>query len=77
MAFPRGERGAHQLVNHTENTVRFLAFNTSGEPDIVIHPDSGTLGAYERLPRGSGLRAVFRMGDAADYYDGEQPPAKE
>ena len=77
VAFPRGERGAHQLVNHTENTVRFLAFNTSGEPDIVIRPDSGMLGAYERLPRGGGLRAVFRMGDAADYYDGEQPPAKE
>jgi hypothetical protein len=47
------------------------------EPDIVIRPDSGTLGAYERLPRGSGLRAVFRMDDTVDYYDGEQPPAKE
>ena len=68
---------AHHLVNHTENTVRFLAFNTSGEPDIVIHPDSGTLGAYERLPRGSGLRGVFRMGETVDYYDREQPPAKE
>ena len=57
--------------------MRFLAFNTSGEPDIVIHPDSGTLGAYERLPRGSGLRAVFRMGDSVDCYDGEQPPGEE
>ena len=76
VAFLRGEHGAHQLVNHTENTVRFLAFSTSGEPDIVIRPDSGTLGAYERLPNGSGLRAVFRMGDNVDYYDGEQPPAK-
>jgi len=75
VAFLRGEHGAHQLVNHTENTVRFLAFSTSGEPDIVIRPDSGTLGAYERLPQGSGLRAVFRMGDTVDYYDGEQPPA--
>lgn len=77
VAFPRGEQGAHQLVNHSENTVRFLAFSTSGEPDIVIRPDSATLGAYERLPRGGGLRAVFRMGDSVDYYDGEQPPAKE
>jgi uncharacterized cupin superfamily protein len=77
VAFLRGEHGAHQLVNHTENTVRLLAFSTSGEPDIVIRPDSETLGAYERLPQGSGLRAVFRMGDTVDYYDGEQPPAKQ
>jgi uncharacterized cupin superfamily protein len=77
VAFPRGEHGAHQLVNHTEGTVRFLAFSTSGEPDIVIRPDSGTLGAYERLRQGSGLRAVFRIADEVDYYDGEQPPANE
>ena len=46
--FLRGERGAHQLVNRTDETVRFLAFSTNGEPDIVIRPDSNTLGAYER-----------------------------
>jgi uncharacterized cupin superfamily protein len=77
VAFLRGEHGAHQLVNRTEDTVRFLAFSTSGEPDIVIRPDSGTLGAYERLSQGGGLRAVFRMADGVDYYDGEQPPARE
>jgi uncharacterized cupin superfamily protein len=77
VAFLRGEDGAHQLVNRTGDTVRFLAFSTSGEPDIVIRPDSGTLGAYERLAQGSGLRAVFRMADAVDYYDGEQPPGME
>jgi uncharacterized cupin superfamily protein len=76
VTFPRGERGAHQLVNRTDDTVRFLAFSTSGEPDIVIRPDSGTLGAYERLPDGGGLRAVFRMSDVVDYYDGEQPPER-
>ncbi|HEY2537032.1 MAG TPA: cupin domain-containing protein [Solirubrobacteraceae bacterium] len=74
VAFPRGERGAHQLVNRTAETVRFLAFSTNGEPDIVIRPDSGTLGAYERQADGGGLRAVFRAGDAVDYYEGEHPP---
>jgi uncharacterized cupin superfamily protein len=69
-----GEQGAHQLVNRTAETVRFLAFSTNGEPDIVIRPDSGTLGAYERLSDGGGLRAVFRAADEVDYYEGEQPP---
>jgi uncharacterized cupin superfamily protein len=74
VAFPRGEGGGHQLVNETDQTVRFLAFSTSGDPDLVVYPDSGKLGAFERLPDGGGLRAMFRSGDAVDYYDGERPP---
>jgi uncharacterized cupin superfamily protein len=71
----RGEQGAHQLVNRTEALVRFLAFSTNGEPDIVIRPDSNTLGAYERLADGGGMRAVFRRAETVDYYEGEQPPS--
>ncbi len=74
VVFPRGERGAHQLVNRSAETVRVLAFSSSGEPDIVIYPDSAKLGAYERLPGGGGLRKLFRLGDAVDYYEGERPP---
>ena len=72
-AFLRGERGAHQLVNRSDQPARFLAFSTSGEPDVVIRPDSETLGAYERLADGGGLRLVFRMADAVDYFEGEHP----
>lgn len=74
VAFPRGERGAHQLVNRTETPVRFLALSTNGEPDIVVYPDSGKVGAFERLSQGGGLWAMFRSADAVDYYEGEQPP---
>jgi uncharacterized cupin superfamily protein len=74
VAFLRGEEGGHQLVNRTEETVRFLAFSTSGEPDIAIYPDSGKLGAFETLPEGGGLRTIFRIDDAVEYHDGEQPP---
>jgi uncharacterized cupin superfamily protein len=74
VAFLRGEGGGHQLVNRTRETVRFLAFSTNGEPDIVIYPDSGKAGAYGRVADGGGLRALFRMGDAVDYHDGERAP---
>lgn len=74
-SFPRGERGAHQLVNRTDRLVRLLALSTHGDPDIVLYPDSGKLGAAERLPRGGGLRRFFRLSDDVDYYDGEHPPA--
>jgi uncharacterized cupin superfamily protein len=75
VVFERGESGAHQIVNRTEDQVRFLAASTGGEPDIVIQPDSGKVGAFERRPEGGGLRVWFRREDARDYYDGESPPA--
>jgi uncharacterized cupin superfamily protein len=74
VAFARGADGGHQLMNRTPETVRFLAFSSSGEPDVVIYPDSGKLGAFERLPDGGGLRQMFRLSDAVDYHDGERPP---
>jgi uncharacterized cupin superfamily protein len=74
VAFPRGEEGAHQLMNRTDSTVRFLAFSTQPGPDIVMYPDSGKLGAFERRPEGGGLYELFRLEDAVDYHDGEQPP---
>jgi uncharacterized cupin superfamily protein len=69
-----GEAGGHQLVNRGEETVRFLAISTSGAPDLVIYPDSGKLGAYERLPEGGGLYELFMRSDAVDYMEGETPP---
>jgi uncharacterized cupin superfamily protein len=76
VAFQRGEAGAHQLLNETGATVRFLSCSTSGDPDVVAYVDSGKLGVFERLPDGGGLDAMFRAGDAVDYYDGEAPPER-
>ena len=74
VSFLRGEAGAHQVVNRTEAPVRFLAFSTNGETDVVLQPDSDKIGAFERRPDGGGLRVWFRAGDAREYLDGEQPP---
>ena len=74
ISFPRGEEGAHQIVNRSDDTVRFLAFSSSGEPDVVLQPDSRKIGAFERRPDGGGLRVWFRGEDAVDYYDGESAP---
>jgi uncharacterized cupin superfamily protein len=74
VAFLRGEDGAHQIVNRTAEAIRFLAFSTSGEPDVVIQLDSDKVGAFERRPDGGGMRVWFRRADQRDYYDGESPP---
>ena len=74
VAFPRGEEGGHQLVNRTEDTVRFLAFSTQPGPDIVMYPDSGKVGAFERRPDGGGFYKLFPIEGAVDYHHGEKPP---
>ena len=74
VTFLRGEAGAHQIVNRTDEPVRFLAASTGGEPDVVIQPDSGKIGAFERRPDGGGMRLWFRREDQREYYDGESPP---
>ena len=73
VSFLVGEAGAHQIVNRTETPVRFLALSNQAV-DVVVRPDSQTLGAYERRPDGGGVREVFRLADAVDYYEGETPP---
>jgi uncharacterized cupin superfamily protein len=72
--FPLGEDGAHQILNRGPDAVTFLALSSHGRPDLVAYPDSNKLGAGERLPRGGGLRAIFRREDAVDYWDRERRP---
>jgi uncharacterized cupin superfamily protein len=76
VAFPLGEEGAHQLVNDTDETVRFIAVSSHGRPDVVVYPDAGKIGVGERLPRGGGLRRFFRADDAVGYWEGEEPPRR-
>lgn len=74
LAFPVGEPGAHQLINRTQDAVRFLAFSNQ-RPDIIVRPDSRTIGLAERRPEGGGLAYYFRVEDAIGYIEGEKPPS--
>jgi uncharacterized cupin superfamily protein len=73
VSFAVGEEGGHQIVNDGGEPARVLAVSTQ-KPDVVIYPDSGKLGAYERIPEGGGLYKLFRMDDEVDYWEGETPP---
>jgi uncharacterized cupin superfamily protein len=74
VAFGVGEVGAHQIVNDGASPARMFALSTQ-RPDIVVYPDSRKLGAFERRPEGGGLHELFRLDDAVDYWEGENPPA--
>jgi uncharacterized cupin superfamily protein len=70
VVFPTGQKGAHQIVNRTDGTVRFLSFSNSGAPELVIQIDAGKVGAFERPVDGGGLALWFREADAVEYFEG-------
>jgi uncharacterized cupin superfamily protein len=50
VAFPRGRRGAHTLVNRTDAPVRYLMMSTKVMPEVVEYPEQGTIGVSTRPP---------------------------
>lgn len=74
VAFLVGERGAHQLANRTDETVRFLVVSPNGVPEICIYPDSDKIAFYDRPGKGAALSELHRRSDAVDYYEGETAP---
>jgi uncharacterized cupin superfamily protein len=77
VAFPRGERGAHQVANFAEAPARVLIVSETNGPDVVRYPDSNKVAAREVSPGGAtrGYWESFRSADAVDYWEGERPPA--
>jgi uncharacterized cupin superfamily protein len=41
VAFPRGQAGAHSLLNRSDAPVRYLVVSTTNRPDVVEYPDTG------------------------------------
>ena len=78
VAFPRGERGAHQMINDTDAPVRFIVFSEMRGPDVFFEPDTGKIGVRSEAPgSGRGIRLSFRESDAVDYWHGDEPPREQ
>ncbi len=75
--FHAGAEGAHQLVNTSGRTLRYLYFSTMVEPDAMVYPDSGKVGIFVGAAPGGPkekrtLSGFFREQDRVDYYEGEE-----
>jgi uncharacterized cupin superfamily protein len=74
VGFPVGEAGAHQIVNRTDSTARFLAVSNSGAVEAVVQVDAGKIGILDRTPGGSGTREWHRRGEKVPYFKDVPPP---
>ncbi len=73
--FPRGPEGAHQLLNRSDATARYVVAASQGSPEIIEYPDSGKIAAMSRTETTAGgpLFSIHRLADEVDYFDGEAP----
>ena len=75
VAFPADERGAHRVVNDSEEPLRYLAVSTMREPDVTVYPDSGKIGVFTgAAPGGEAERPVhgyYRGTDDVGYWEDE------
>jgi len=82
VALPAGERHAHQLVNDTDETLRYLCVSTMNEPDIIMYPDSEKVGILAGAPPGGDsdertYEAYHDRGESLDYWEGEVDEEEE
>jgi uncharacterized cupin superfamily protein len=75
---PAGDASsAHQIVNSGAVEMRYLAFSTRLDPDVVEYPDSGKFGVASMVPADKGLMGaklayIGRREGSLGYFDGEE-----
>jgi len=69
VCFPRGKRGAHQIINRTDSPIRVLMLSSMVRGEIIEYLDTGKLLAKDVDDED----VVFaRPGPTADYWEGEE-----
>lgn len=60
VALLRGVQHAHQLLNTSDETLRYLCFSTQHEPDVTIYPDTQKVGIFAgAAPGGPKARRTY------------------
>ena len=70
---PTGEGTAHQIINTSDDILRYLALSTMESPEMCYYPDSKKYAAYSfQLDDPAARKAFIAHEDSArDYWDGE------
>jgi uncharacterized cupin superfamily protein len=73
VALPADERGAHRVVNDSDDPLTYLAISTMNEPDVTVYPDTDRIGVFAGSPPGSDeertVHGYYRREDTDSYWD--------
>jgi uncharacterized cupin superfamily protein len=73
VAFLSGRRGAHQVLNRSDEPARVLIVSTMHYPEVVEHPDSAKVVAITGRPdETAAMFLAFRRDDAVSVTEGEE-----
>ena len=68
---PAGPDYPHQLLNASDQPLKYLALSTNETPEICEYPDSGKFLAEASLDHATPFEVIDRKGESKDYWDGE------
>ena len=76
VALPADRTGAHQVINTSDRSLRYLCISTMIAPEVGIYPDSKKIGffadvapGHSKLPRS--LYGFLKLDSQVDYFEGE------
>jgi uncharacterized cupin superfamily protein len=73
VVFRRGQDGAHQLRNDTDEPVRVVMVSTKADVEIAVYPDSDKIGVMALgIGDGDPVRMLVQGTPSVGYYDGEE-----
>ena len=76
IASPAGAE-PHQIINTSSGELRYLAFSTIGEVDLLEYPDSDKIAGAAGIKNADFKTATVKFltrPEPLGYYDGEEPP---
>ena len=68
---PAGPEYPHQILNTSDEPLKYLSISTRESPEVCVYPDSGK---YQTIAFANGspsVRAIQREASNLDYWDGE------
>ena len=71
-----GAEHAHQILNTSAQTLKYLGISKNAETEVVEYPDSGKFGVISRFDwqtMSGGIRHIAKTGEGGlGYFDGEK-----
>lgn len=68
---PPGPEYPHQIINTSNEPLKYLSISTRETPEICEYPDSGKYLAMASSGDGNDFDAIQRASGSIDYWDGE------
>jgi uncharacterized cupin superfamily protein len=69
---PPGPEYPHQLLNTSDQALKYLSISTKEVPEFVEYPDSGKYLAMAKNKDGERFDVIQRAENSIDYWDGER-----